>query len=57
MLTSVEVEILPHSAYRIKNLPGGPRAVTRWSSVKKRNLNCGENTDRKTNTVSPEYEI
>jgi hypothetical protein len=25
--------------------------------VKKRNLNCGENTDRKTNAVSPECEI
>lgn len=33
VLKSVEVEILPRSAYRIKNLPGGPRAVARWSSV------------------------
>ncbi|KAG2336475.1 hypothetical protein BDR05DRAFT_1005830 [Suillus weaverae] len=33
VLKSVEVEILPHSAYRIKNLPGGPRAVARWSLV------------------------
>ncbi|KAG1853928.1 hypothetical protein DFJ58DRAFT_728062 [Suillus subalutaceus] len=32
-LGPVEVEILPRSAYRIKNLPGGPRAVTRWSAV------------------------
>jgi hypothetical protein len=32
-LGPVEVEILPRSAYRIKNLPGGPRAVARWSAV------------------------
>ncbi|KAG2028542.1 hypothetical protein BDR03DRAFT_1019661, partial [Suillus americanus] len=25
--------ILPHSLYRIKHLPGGPRAVAKWSSV------------------------
>jgi hypothetical protein len=31
--SEVIVEILPHSAYRIKHLPGGPRAVARWSSV------------------------
>ncbi|KIK33821.1 hypothetical protein CY34DRAFT_18133 [Suillus luteus UH-Slu-Lm8-n1] len=30
---SVEVEILPRSAYRIKNLPGGTQAVARWSAV------------------------
>ncbi|KAG1799128.1 uncharacterized protein BJ212DRAFT_1305599 [Suillus subaureus] len=30
-LGPVEVEILPCSAYRIKNLPGGSQAVTRWS--------------------------
>ncbi|KAG1801993.1 uncharacterized protein BJ212DRAFT_1487474 [Suillus subaureus] len=29
----VTVEILPCSLYRIKHLPGGPRAVARWSSV------------------------
>ncbi|KAG1762551.1 hypothetical protein EDD22DRAFT_847009 [Suillus occidentalis] len=29
----VTVEILPHSLYRIKHLPGGPRAVARWSSI------------------------
>ncbi|KAG2136952.1 uncharacterized protein EDB93DRAFT_1106744 [Suillus bovinus] len=33
VLNSVEVEILPRSAYRIKNLPGGARAVARWSVV------------------------
>ncbi|KAG1889254.1 hypothetical protein F4604DRAFT_1673935 [Suillus subluteus] len=29
----VTVEILPRSSYRIKHLPGGPRAVARWSSI------------------------
>ncbi|KAG1889826.1 hypothetical protein F4604DRAFT_1914339 [Suillus subluteus] len=29
----VTVEILPRSLYRIKHLPGGPRAVARWSSI------------------------
>ncbi|KAG2068112.1 hypothetical protein BDR04DRAFT_1119968 [Suillus decipiens] len=33
MSNSVEVEILPCSAYRIKNLPGGAQAVARWSAV------------------------
>ncbi|KAG1897581.1 uncharacterized protein F5891DRAFT_956932 [Suillus fuscotomentosus] len=29
----VTVEILPRSSYRIKHLPGGPRAVARWSTT------------------------
>ncbi|KAG1719778.1 hypothetical protein EDB19DRAFT_1967678 [Suillus lakei] len=33
MSNSVEVEILPRSAYWIKNLPGGAQAVARWSVV------------------------
>ncbi|KAG1829626.1 hypothetical protein EV424DRAFT_1344074 [Suillus variegatus] len=34
-MNSLEVtaEILPRSLYRIKHLPGGPRAVARWSTV------------------------
>jgi hypothetical protein len=27
------VEILPHSLYNIKHLPGGPQAVARWSAI------------------------
>ncbi|KAG1726727.1 uncharacterized protein EDB91DRAFT_1254229 [Suillus paluster] len=29
----VTVEILPHSSYRIKHLPGCPQAVARWSAI------------------------
>ncbi|KIK32331.1 hypothetical protein CY34DRAFT_19126 [Suillus luteus UH-Slu-Lm8-n1] len=31
--SEVTVEILPRSLYRIKHLPGGPRAVARWSAI------------------------
>lgn len=32
-MNPIEVEILPHSAYRVKNLPGGPRVVAKWSAT------------------------
>jgi hypothetical protein len=61
------IRIVPHGGENAKH--SGMDKWSRWwvvsqlemmervlNTVKKRNLNCGENTDRKTNAVSPECE-